>query len=369
MHTARLTILASLLTLAGVVHADIAGNTDASGTSLLTQLFANSGLPKSAVVPQTLEFVGVTDAGSQAGSFTSLVLQGDNNTSQTLGGGIVLSSGFVSSMPTTNTIGWWSNVTSTGGNNCFRDFPANTGTTRHSGRLQEHDQCVIAFTIEVPEGVAGVAADFAYASEEFPEWSGTGFADGFAFIVNDANYAVLPGGRPVSLLDQNDNIHFMPNGDSENPAAPMVVPMEYDGITRILTLLAPLSAGHQNDIAIVVADTGDEIYDSAVFLSSLRFVFGSEPIDPTDCVVRVRHNSPDDDAFVEFAGDEVCDSIDFNADGLYPDDNDLLDFLSVLAGGTCSTSACNDIDFNNDGLFPDDTDLIAYLNALAGVGC
>jgi cytochrome c peroxidase len=69
-----------------------------------------------------------------------------------------------------------------------------------------------------------------------------------------------------------------------------------------------------------------------------------------------------------------CDPIDFNRDGLYPDDNDLVDFLSVLAGGACPTPtdpsmpAC-DIDFNNDGLFPDDTDLVSFLAQLAGGAC
>jgi uncharacterized membrane protein len=64
-----------------------------------------------------------------------------------------------------------------------------------------------------------------------------------------------------------------------------------------------------------------------------------------------------------------CDSIDFNSDSLFPDDQDLVDLLSVLAGGACSTNTCNDIDFNNDTLFPDDSDLIAFLRVLAGGEC
>jgi hypothetical protein len=65
-----------------------------------------------------------------------------------------------------------------------------------------------------------------------------------------------------------------------------------------------------------------------------------------------------------------CDSIDFNQDTLFPDDNDLVDFLSVLAGGPCTNDPnCNDIDFNNDGLFPDDNDLISFLSVLAGGAC
>jgi hypothetical protein len=63
----------------------------------------------------------------------------------------------------------------------------------------------------------------------------------------------------------------------------------------------------------------------------------------------------------------VCDSIDFNNDGLFPDDGDLVDFTDALAGSSCPT--CNDIDFNNDGLFPDDNDLVAFLAVLAGGSC
>jgi hypothetical protein len=64
-----------------------------------------------------------------------------------------------------------------------------------------------------------------------------------------------------------------------------------------------------------------------------------------------------------------CNSIDFNRDGLFPDDLDLVDYLNVLAGGPCSTPMCSDLDFNNDGLFPDDNDLIAFLRVLAGGEC
>ncbi len=65
-----------------------------------------------------------------------------------------------------------------------------------------------------------------------------------------------------------------------------------------------------------------------------------------------------------------CDPIDFNQNSLFPEDQDLVDFLSVLAGGDCSPgNTCSDIDFNNDGLFPDDTDLIAFLTVLAGGAC
>jgi hypothetical protein len=64
-----------------------------------------------------------------------------------------------------------------------------------------------------------------------------------------------------------------------------------------------------------------------------------------------------------------CDSIDFNGDGLFPDVSDIDDFVSVFAGGACSTGTCGDIDFNNDGLFPDTGDIDAFLRVFAGGSC
>jgi hypothetical protein len=62
-------------------------------------------------------------------------------------------------------------------------------------------------------------------------------------------------------------------------------------------------------------------------------------------------------------------SIDFNNDDLFPSDEDIIDFLSVFAGGPCSTGNCDSVDFNNDGLFPSDEDVIAFFRVLAGGDC
>ncbi|MFO0832762.1 MAG: hypothetical protein U0637_13100 [Phycisphaerales bacterium] len=71
-----------------------------------------------------------------------------------------------------------------------------------------------------------------------------------------------------------------------------------------------------------------------------------------------------------FAG---CDSIDWNGDGLFPDTQDITDFITVFGGGFCAAPnppVCNtDIDFNNDGLFPDTDDISAFITAFAGGAC
>jgi hypothetical protein len=69
----------------------------------------------------------------------------------------------------------------------------------------------------------------------------------------------------------------------------------------------------------------------------------------------------------------ACDSIDFNQNGVFPEDQDVIDFFDVLAGGTPATCdavlGCQDIDFNNDGVFPSDQDVIDFFNVLAGGTC
>ena len=62
-----------------------------------------------------------------------------------------------------------------------------------------------------------------------------------------------------------------------------------------------------------------------------------------------------------------CDSIDFNRNNVFPEDQDVIDFFNVLAGTDCPT--CRDIDFNNNGVFPEEQDVIDFFNVLAGGTC
>ncbi len=64
-----------------------------------------------------------------------------------------------------------------------------------------------------------------------------------------------------------------------------------------------------------------------------------------------------------------CDTIDFNGNGVFPEDQDVIDFFTVLAGGDCPTGTCNDIDFNNNAVFPEDQDVIDFFTVLAGGDC
>ena len=73
---------------------------------------------------------------------------------------------------------------------------------------------------------------------------------------------------------------------------------------------------------------------------------------------------------IEVCGPAGCDDIDFNNNGVFPEDQDVIDFFDVLAGGTPATcdpvAGCNNIDFNNNGVFPEDQDVIDFFDVLAG---
>lgn len=62
-----------------------------------------------------------------------------------------------------------------------------------------------------------------------------------------------------------------------------------------------------------------------------------------------------------------CNDIDFNNNGVFPEDSDVIDFFAVLAGAECGE--CDEIDFNNNGIFPEDADVMAFFSVLAGGPC
>ncbi|HLP84739.1 MAG TPA: hypothetical protein VK157_10355 [Phycisphaerales bacterium] len=64
-----------------------------------------------------------------------------------------------------------------------------------------------------------------------------------------------------------------------------------------------------------------------------------------------------------------CNTIDINRNGVFPEDQDVIDFFTILAGGECSTGDCVNIDFNGNGVFPEDQDVIDYFAVLAGSSC
>jgi hypothetical protein len=64
-----------------------------------------------------------------------------------------------------------------------------------------------------------------------------------------------------------------------------------------------------------------------------------------------------------------CGDIDFNNDGVWPSESDIIDFFNVFAGTPCPTLRCDTIDFNRNGVFPEDQDALDFFLVLAGGSC
>ena len=73
------------------------------------------------------------------------------------------------------------------------------------------------------------------------------------------------------------------------------------------------------------------------------------------------------------AVEPACDSIDFNRNEVFPEDQDVIEFFAVLAGADCpyvlQPGEVCDIDFNNNAVFPEDQDVIDFFAVLAGGEC
>jgi hypothetical protein len=59
--------------------------------------------------------------------------------------------------------------------------------------------------------------------------------------------------------------------------------------------------------------------------------------------------------------------IDFNNNGVFPEDADPIAFFDVLAGTECAS--CDSIDINGNGVFPEDADVILFFAGIAGASC
>ncbi|MFN0014872.1 MAG: choice-of-anchor L domain-containing protein [Saprospiraceae bacterium] len=129
---------------------------------------------------------------------------------------------------------------------------------------------------------------YCFASEEYPEFACSAFNDIFGFFISGPNYPVptniarIPGtGQPVSI----NTIH--PDNTTPGNSCPPVNAQFYinntatnkqptfDGLTRVFTAEAVVVPCQTYTIKLVIADVGDPVYDSGVFLEAKSFGTGA----------------------------------------------------------------------------------------------
>jgi len=141
---------------------------------------------------------------------------------------------------------------------------------------ETYDAAVLEFDF-VPNQ-SRITFQYVFASEEYNEWVGE-FNDVFAFFLNGKNIAVVPATTtPVAINNVNKTLnatYFRNNAFSDFPAG-TPFKTQFDGMTRVFVATADVTPGVLQRIKLVIADTRDEILDSAVYLKGGSFATGED---------------------------------------------------------------------------------------------
>jgi len=149
-----------------------------------------------------------------------------------------------------------------------------------------HDAAIIQFNL-VPYSDT-VRFRYVFGSEEYLEYCGTQFNDIFGFFISGPgivpdgsfgsyrNIARIPGsGVPVAINNVHSFVGSNINGNqvpAQNPAYYVNnnggATIQYDGFTVPLEAVAKVQCGQTYNLIIAIADVGDGIYDSGIFLEA-----------------------------------------------------------------------------------------------------
>ena len=174
--------------------------------------------------------------------------------------------------------------------------PGDPDLSQFLGGNMTFDAAVLEFDF-IPNGDT-LRFNYVFGSEEYDEWTCSGFTDAFGFFLSGpgiagpysngaVNIALVPGTNvPIAInsvnlgvpgsagtaatcaaLDpnwQNNSVYYTQN----NPVGPTV---EYDGFTVVLEAFALVTCGQQYHIKLAIADANDAILDSGVFLEGGSF--------------------------------------------------------------------------------------------------
>lgn len=155
------------------------------------------------------------------------------------------------------------------------------------GGIATEDAAILEFDF-VPYSDS-VKFNYVFGSEEYLEYVGSTFNDVFAFFIlgpgypTPTNIALLPNSQPVAI----NNIHSAASNtfgtfgaanaqyyvDNTNGTT-----IQYDGFTEVLTAKAQVQCGEEYRLIICIADAGDGIYDSGIFLEA-NSLSSDTPID------------------------------------------------------------------------------------------
>ena len=153
-----------------------------------------------------------------------------------IGAGLLLTSG--TTPGTINTVGWFGqdNSGASGFSNGDPNIDAVVNTVFNT---QSYDATTLAFDFTVADPPAtSVSFDVVFGSDEYPEWVDQ-FVDCAIVMVNGVNYALFNHDpmHPLSVISSNLAAgYFQDNAGN-------ALPIEYDGVSHVLKIVAPIIPG------------------------------------------------------------------------------------------------------------------------------
>lgn len=211
----------------------------------------------SGVTATNVTYTGDTNA---IGSFT-----GGNSTNLGINNGIILTTGVVNGTPSFNSpaISFASTYNSQPGDALLQSLVQGVST---------YDASVLEFDL-VPVGNI-LEFQYVFGSEEYPEFVGSSYNDVFAFFIsgsnpaggnyNNDNIALIPGTTNVVCINNVNSASFSSYYVNNSSGSSFV----FDGFTTVLLAQLSVLPGSTYHLKMAVADVGDGIYDSGVFLKA-----------------------------------------------------------------------------------------------------
>jgi hypothetical protein len=136
-----------------------------------------------------------------------------------------------------------------------------------------YDAAILEFDF-TPASDTIYAGTFFFGSEEYPEFVNSSFNDVFAFHISGPgisggplNIAYLPGSTtPITINNVNDQLNSQYYIDNQSGTV-----LRLDGLTVPVQLEYPVEPGQTYHFKVAIADAGDGVYDSGVFLRAQSF--------------------------------------------------------------------------------------------------
>lgn len=198
------------------------------------------------------------------------------------GNGIILSSGNVSSVIGPNLQDSTSTDNGLGGDANLQSLIPNHVV--YDATVLEFD--FVANSIQAGQ-TGSLNFNFVFSSEEYNEWVNTAYNDVFGFFLNGQNIALLQdlqttvqidtvnGGNPYGPPPSGINWNQFRNNDLSDGGG--AIDTEMDGLTIVLTAHGQITGPGPHHIKLAIADAGDHIYDSNVFIQGSSLVATSGP--------------------------------------------------------------------------------------------